>query len=116
MHKIRRLSTFIGQTFALWAIVFAIIGYSLPQPFVPLKGSIPYALGVIMFGMGLTLRARDFEEIVRRPAQVLLGIVAQFLIMPLWPWRWYTFLRWIRWLRSASSSSAAARAARPATS
>jgi sodium/bile acid transporter family protein len=33
--------------------------------------------------MGLTLRARDFEEIVRRPAQVLLGVVAQFLIMPL---------------------------------
>ena len=83
MHKIRRLSIFIGQTFALWAIVFAIIGYSLPQPFVPLKGTIPYALGVIMFGMGLTLRARDFEEIVRRPAQVLLGVVAQFLIMPL---------------------------------
>ena len=66
MHKIRRLSIFIGQTFALWAIVFAIIGYSLPQPFVPLKGTIPYALGVIMFGMGLTLRARDFEEIVDR--------------------------------------------------
>ena len=48
MHKIRRLSTFIGQTFALWAMVFAIIGYSLPQPFVPLKGTIPYALGVII--------------------------------------------------------------------
>ena len=83
MHKIRKLSTFIGQTFALWAIVFAVIGYALPQPFVPLKSAIPYALGVIMFGMGLTLRARDFREIARRPLQVLLGIVAQFSIMPL---------------------------------
>ena len=83
MRKIRSLSAFIGQTFALWAIVFALTGFMLPQPFVPLKGTIPYALGVIMFGMGLTLRARDFEEIVRRPAQVLLGVVAQFLIMPL---------------------------------
>ena len=85
MHKIRRLSTFIGQTFALWAIVFAIIGYSLPQIFVPLKGTIPYALGVIMFGMGLTLRARDFEEIVRRPAQVLLGVVALVHVFALDP-------------------------------
>ena len=59
MHKIRRLSTFIGQTFALWAMVFAIIGYSLPQPFVPLKGTIPYALGVIIFGICQSLPARE---------------------------------------------------------
>ena len=83
MQGLRQLSTFIGQTFALWAIVFAIAGFTAPQVFTPFKPAIPYALGIIMFGMGLTLRARDFEEIVRRPAQVLLGVVAQFLIMPL---------------------------------
>ncbi len=83
MQGLRQLSTFIGQTFALWAIVFAIAGFSAPQVFTPFKPAIPYALGIIMFGMGLTLRARDFAEILRRPFQVLLGVVAQFLIMPL---------------------------------
>lgn len=83
MQGLRQLSTFIGQTFALWAIVFAIAGFSAPQIFTPFKPAIPYALGIIMFGMGLTLRARDFAEILRRPFQVLLGVVAQFLIMPL---------------------------------
>ena len=83
MQRLRQLSTFIGQTFALWAIVFAIAGFTAPQVFTPFKPAIPYALGIIMFGMGLTLRARDFAEIFRRPMQVLLGVVAQFLIMPL---------------------------------
>ncbi|MDO4643219.1 MAG: bile acid:sodium symporter family protein [Cardiobacteriaceae bacterium] len=83
MQGVRRFSSWVGQTFALWAVVFAILGFSLPQVFVPLKGHIPYMLGIIMFGMGLTLRAEDFMEIVRRPWQILLGVVAQFLIMPL---------------------------------
>lgn len=83
MQGLRQISTFIGQTFALWAIVFAIAGFTAPQVFTPFKPAIPYALGIIMFGMGLTLRARDFAEILRRPFQVLLGVVAQFLIMPL---------------------------------
>ena len=83
MQRLRQLSTFIGQTFALWAIVFAIAGYAAAPVFIPFKPAIPYALGIIMFGMGLPLRARDFAEIFRRPMQVLLGVVAQFLIMPL---------------------------------
>ncbi len=83
MQGLRRFSTFVGQTFALWAIVFAIAGYSAAPVFVPFKPAIPYALGIIMFGMGLTLRARDFAEIFRRPLQVLLGVAAQFIIMPL---------------------------------
>lgn len=36
-----------------------------------------------MFGMGLTLTTADFREIFRRPKDVAVGILAQFLIMPL---------------------------------
>ena len=39
-------------------------------------------LGVVMFGMGLTLSPSDFREIFRRPLDVFLGILAQFTIMP----------------------------------
>lgn len=35
-----------------------------------------------MFGMGLTLRAKDFSEVVKRPFDVLIGILGQFVIMP----------------------------------
>ena len=39
-------------------------------------------LAVIMFGMGLTLKAADFTPIFSRPRDVLLGTCAQFTIMP----------------------------------
>lgn len=40
-------------------------------------------LGVVMFGMGLTLTLPDFRLVVTRPLPILLGVVAQFSIMPL---------------------------------
>lgn len=39
-------------------------------------------LGFVMFTMGLTLRPIDFGLVARRPLPVLLGIAAQFIIMP----------------------------------
>ena len=36
-----------------------------------------------MFGMGLTLRPVDFALVARRPLPVLIGVIAQFVIMPL---------------------------------
>src|SRR5690606_1177674 len=40
-------------------------------------------LGIIMFGMGLTLTVPDFKLVATRPLPILLGVVAQFSIMPL---------------------------------
>lgn len=36
-----------------------------------------------MFGMGLTLSVDDFREVVKRPFDVTIGVLGQFLIMPL---------------------------------
>ena len=48
--------------------------------------SINYLLGLVMFGMGLTLNARDFEVVFSRPKDVIIGCLAQFLIMPALAW------------------------------
>ncbi|AWE41954.1 MULTISPECIES: bile acid:sodium symporter family protein [unclassified Actinobaculum] len=40
-------------------------------------------LGVIMFGMGLTLTVQDFKLVLTRPRPILVGVVAQFILMPL---------------------------------
>lgn len=42
-----------------------------------------WLLGLIMFGMGLTLKPGDFVLVVKRPLPVVVGVVAQFVIMPL---------------------------------
>ena len=40
-------------------------------------------LGVIMFGMGLTLSPKDFQVVLSRPKDILIGCLAQFTVMPL---------------------------------
>lgn len=38
---------------------------------------------VIMFGMGLTLTLPDFAVVARRPWPIILGVLLQFIVMPL---------------------------------
>lgn len=40
-------------------------------------------LSIIMFGMGLSLTLTDFKYVITRPLPILLGVVAQYGIMPL---------------------------------
>jgi len=47
---------------------------------------INYLLGVVMFGMGLTLNLQDFKIVFSRPKDIIIGFLAQFTIMPLLAW------------------------------
>ena len=58
----------------------------IPAQLSPLSAGTNYALGIIMFGMGLTLTPPDFALVVKRPLPVLVGVVAQFVIMPTLAW------------------------------
>ena len=40
-------------------------------------------LGIIMFGMGLTLAPQDFQVVLSRPRDILIGCLTQFTVMPL---------------------------------
>lgn len=43
-------------------------------------------LGIIMFGMGLTLTGKDFKIVLSRPKDILIGCLTQFIVMPLLAW------------------------------
>lgn len=59
----------------------------LPQVIGVIKTAwISWLLGLIMFGMGLTLKFDDFRIVFSRPKDVILGCMAQFIIMPLLAW------------------------------
>ncbi len=40
-------------------------------------------LGIILFGMGTTLKINDFITVFRRPKEILVGVSAQYIVMPL---------------------------------
>lgn len=83
MHALAALARFVGKTFAVWVLVFTVAAYMAPDVFKPLAAYIIWLLGMVMFGMGLTLSPGDFVEVGRRPKEVALGVIAQFTVMPL---------------------------------
>ncbi len=80
---LEKLSAFFSKPFALWVIFFAVITYFYSPFFKPVAAYISILLGIVMFGMGLTLSPRDFSEVFTRPLQVVAGMAGQFIIMPL---------------------------------
>lgn len=64
------------------AIVASVLALIFPQVFVWWKTWIPYLLGIIMFGMGLTLKAEDFGYVWKNKRSVFIGVAAQYTIMP----------------------------------
>ena len=83
MQTLLKFTQFISKTFALWAIIFAVLAFYFPSEFKIFAPYIPYLLGLVMFGMGITLTFNDFGEVAKHPKSVFIGVVGQFVIMPL---------------------------------
>lgn len=83
MKALEAVSTIAGKYFAVWVILISVIAFMVPDPFLGLGSYITILLGVVMFGMGLTLKAVDFKIVFTKPLPVLIGVCAQFIIMPL---------------------------------
>ncbi|VFR79519.1 Sodium-dependent transporter [plant metagenome] len=86
MQAIARFSRFVGNTFVVWVLLFAFLAFLQPQGFLWIGPYIVPLLGLIMFGMGLTLQKEDFREVLRRPGDVAIGVAGQFVIMPGLAW------------------------------
>ena len=77
-------SAFIATLgFPLLVIAGGLTGFFAPGVVEPISGWTPWLLGVVMFGMGLTLTGQDFVYVAKQPLPVAIGVVAQFVIMPL---------------------------------
>ena len=68
--------------FPLLVLASFAVAMLAPDTFKPLAQGTNIALGVIMFGMGLTLTLPDFALVAKRSLPVLIGVVAQYVIMP----------------------------------
>lgn len=68
--------------FPIWAIVLSAIALLYPDIFLPYKDAIPFLLGLVMFGMGMTLDLADFLLVFKRPKAIIIGTVLQYALMP----------------------------------
>lgn len=81
-----KLTHIIEKYFLVWVVLFSLCGYHFPDVFKALVEYIPVFLGIIMFGMGITLKPSDFVVVIQYPQALITGVVAQFVIMPLAAW------------------------------
>ncbi len=77
---------FAQDGFLLWVLLGAWWGYEMPQAAAAGKAWIPQALAAIMLGMGLTLTGRDLTNLRTAGRPLILGVVLQYLIMPISAW------------------------------
>ncbi|MCR5439817.1 MAG: bile acid:sodium symporter family protein [Selenomonas sp.] len=86
MKSLEKLSSFISKYMAVFVILVAAIALIQPWTFKWAAPKITILLGIVMFGMGMTLRLRDFKLVFQRPKDVFVGALAQFTIMPALAW------------------------------
>lgn len=82
MQTLLKFTNFMSKTFALWVLIFAFLAFQFPAQFAIFAPYIPYLLGLVMFGMGITLTFNDFGEVFKHSKSVFIGVAGQFVIMP----------------------------------
>ena len=83
----KSICNLISKHMAILVLVAAVLAMFFPGFFRQVKPTvINPLLGLVMFGMGLTLNLDDFKVVFSRPKDVVAGCVAQFTIMPLLAW------------------------------
>jgi len=71
-----------NNLFPLWALLISLVAFFLDAPFAALNPAIVPLLSAVMFMMGITLTKADIERILKDPKPILVGVVLQFLLMP----------------------------------
>ena len=83
----KKICDFIARWMGLMVLLVAVLSVFVPASFSWIDTwLINPLLGVIMFGMGLTLSPHDFRIVLSRPKDILIGCLAQFTVMPLLAW------------------------------
>ena len=83
----KKLCHYISEYMGLLVLVAALLALLFPNILRQVRPTvINYLLGVVMFGMGLTLNLQDFKIVFSRPKDVIIGCLAQFSVMPLLAW------------------------------
>jgi bile acid:Na+ symporter, BASS family len=72
-----------NNLFPAWALLISIAAFFFSTPFLALSDAIVPLLATVMFMMGMTLSKADISRIAQDPKPIIIGVVLQFLLMPI---------------------------------
>ncbi|MBQ2670741.1 MAG: bile acid:sodium symporter family protein [Clostridia bacterium] len=83
MKILEKISDLFGKYLAVIVLAVAALSLFLPKSALWIQTSwVNYLLMVVMFGMGLTMKPKDFTIVFTKPKEIIIGCAAQFIIMP----------------------------------
>lgn len=86
-NRIQTIAAWIAANITIIVIAVTAVALSFPASFTWINTSaITPMLGIVMFGMGLTLNPSDFKPVLQNPKSIIIGELAQFIIMPFLAW------------------------------
>lgn len=71
------------SSFISFIFFFLLLSFLFPSYLSELKFLIPTLLGLVMFGMGMTLKLDEIKKVFKKPLHIIVTIFLQFSIMPL---------------------------------
>ena len=80
---LQNIGRFIVKNMVWLVVLVGAAGAVFPATLSWIAPQVPLLLGIVMFGMGMTIELKDFRHLVRHPWDVGIGVLAQFTIMPL---------------------------------
>lgn len=80
---LQNIGRFIVKNMVWLVVLVGAAGAVFPASLSWIAPQVPLLLGIVMFGMGMTIELKDFRHLVRHPWDVGIGVLAQFTIMPL---------------------------------
>ncbi|WP_428909789.1 bile acid:sodium symporter family protein [Niallia sp. Krafla_26] len=83
MKLMNQVSEFANKYFSVISVLFAVAAFVWHEHFVWLGSYITTLLMIVMFGVGMTMKPVDFKLVLTKPKSVIIGVLAQFTIMPL---------------------------------
>ena len=80
---LQNIGRFIVKNMVWLVVLVGAAGAVFPASLSWIAPQVPLLLGIVMFGMGMTIELKDFRHLVHHPWDVGIGVLAQFTIMPL---------------------------------
>ena len=79
---LKKCCDFLVNNMAIFVVLIGIVGAVWPQTLQWVGPYVGWLLGIVMFGMGMTMSVHDFALVLKRPKDVFFGACAQYFVMP----------------------------------
>lgn len=86
MSLLKNVNAFVLKYIGFIIILFSIVAFFFPSHFSWMTKYIATFLSIAMFGMGMTIKADDFKNIIFQPKYILVGCAVQYIVMPITAW------------------------------